>query len=328
MRVTTLVAAWVVFAAVLRAQHRAEIPSQEEQHELLKKEPMSIENWPTWRDRLTAWAYDHTPKTNPVFNAGQKFVLAHVDGRGDLPMALAKDSLAWALLGRGYGARTAADMILAEQAFRKSLQLDATVGWVHRDLAWCLLHQDGQTSVFGAKAQEAMKEMQEATALDKSIGTSEFHGVMALIRRSFAEAEALFREAQRENPESPNGAIQLAMSIVMNPLRGGTRAAEIKPLVDQHPDNGPLACYYAAALAQGREDRAASKELERARGLGTDPVTVIGPRAVQEIEQRANAVSIVIVTVAIIVVVGLGLLVFVLRKTRRPMQFDEFGEPI
>jgi Zn-dependent protease with chaperone function len=79
----------------------------------------------------------------------------------------------------------------------------------------------------------------------------------------------------------------LGWSIVLNPQYQGARAPQIQTLMDQFPDDGPLACLHAVALWQDGSTAAAGREMRRARRLGTDPATFLPGDVIAKIENEA-----------------------------------------
>src|SRR5262249_50243078 len=62
------------------------------------------------------------------------------------------------------------------------------------------------------------------------------------------------------------------------------RAPRTRPLVERFPADGLLACLHGLALAMDGDARAAVREFDRARALGTDPATVYPPNLVASVE--------------------------------------------
>src|SRR5262249_33639409 len=166
----------------LTVSPKVSYPTADEVADLLKREPLTLENWPTWRGRLVEWVNDRSQGTDPAFDAGRKFVYGQLDAKGELPPALVKDNLAWYLLGIAYYFDTPKDadhkaaVAKAERALRESLKLDGKLAKAHRDLAMILLHRDDveprpgdDSGKFSALYREAIKELSEAEDLDKKL---------------------------------------------------------------------------------------------------------------------------------------------------------------
>src|SRR5262245_20904839 len=77
-------------------------PSGAEVADLLKKEPITLETWMTWRGRLLDWISDRGKGTDPAFEAGRKFARSQANDKEELSAPLAKDALAWYLLAGAY----------------------------------------------------------------------------------------------------------------------------------------------------------------------------------------------------------------------------------
>src|SRR5262245_28560772 len=84
------------------AQPQANYPSAETVADLLSREPMTLQNWPTWRQRLLDWIGDRSEATTPAFLAAWDFMKAQANPQVELPAPLAADALAWYLLGSAY----------------------------------------------------------------------------------------------------------------------------------------------------------------------------------------------------------------------------------
>ncbi|HEV2948813.1 MAG TPA: M48 family metalloprotease, partial [Gemmataceae bacterium] len=108
-----------------------------------------------------------------------------------------------------------------------------------------------------------------------------------LERGQFDAAQKHFREAIRLYPNRPDFAMALGWAIVANKVDAGRRGPQLEALVGQFPDNGPLVCLYAIALAEDDQMAAAGRQLRRARALGTDPSKILSPEVVSQIESAA-----------------------------------------
>src|SRR5207302_967805 len=141
---------------------------------LLELEPLTLQNWPVWRQRLLDWIGDRSEATTPAYYAAWEFMKAQATPGGDLPPALAKDPLAWYFLGSGYladaaraeGAPALAAIDRSEKAVRRSIQLDRTFPNAHARLASVLLRRR-HAAAAGPKQgrgqnDEARNELREA----------------------------------------------------------------------------------------------------------------------------------------------------------------------
>jgi Zn-dependent protease with chaperone function len=287
----TLLAAYFAEVRAKAQVAKEDPPSEQAVADLLRKEPINLESWPVWRGRLLAWMHDRTRRPDAAYQAARNFMHSQADAQDNLPPALAKDHAAWYLLGGAYLADQNKNVeyaqlaAKAEKALRRSLELDPTFARAHRNLALAILFQAprGQAD---PRAQEVDSELQEAARLDPSLPLNAEKGEVALVNQNFAEAEAWYRKAVRETPEDLRSALGLAMAILQNRQRPGPLAPHIQPLVDRFPTNGELACFNSLALAADNHFGAASRELERARSLGADPLKMLSPQMVHEIQTR------------------------------------------
>ncbi len=277
------------------------VPSAAEVADLLRREPLTLESWPAWRERLKAWLGDHSHNTDAAYEKTRDFMREQAGSRGELPASLANDPLAWYLLGSAYlfspakEGNAAAEAAKAERAFRRSLQLDANFARAHRYLALALWRQvPPATSPLNRfrpeldpKQAEGQKELEKARQLDPTLHLKGIEGLGALWQGRFAQAESLFREALREEPGEPNFARGVAQAVVLDSQRSGPRAPAIERLLDQFPDDTTLICLHGLALAEDNDARGAVREFARARQLGMDPADVLPKELVENIEAEA-----------------------------------------
>jgi tetratricopeptide (TPR) repeat protein len=287
-------------------------PSKEEVADLLKREPMTQENWPKWRERLLAWIFDRGQGTDPAFEEARKLVRGQVDDKDELPEPFAKDHLAWYLLGASYhlqpGQDEKAALSKAEKAFRRSLLLDPKLPHAHMRLAIVLLAQE-PTAVppQGADAsdrfKEALKELDEAAKLSDQVPVGHVRGQAGQVagnQRRFDQAEELLLRALREDPGLvPQLLDSAAIAVLRNPKRDyRSSGEELKKLAVSHPKNGVVAASLAFAYFAIDENEKSAAEFARARALGTDSAQVL-PRELRlrigqqllDVENRQIAVT-------------------------------------
>jgi Zn-dependent protease with chaperone function len=279
----------------------AAVPSAAEVADLLRREPMSQENWQTWRGRLLAWFGERGHNADRAYEAAWTFLRRQVNSAGELPGPLANDALAWYLLGSSYlyqpdkDADPNADARRAEKALRRSLQLDPKFARAHRNLAVAIWRQvppnPSRAANFlnesGFKQAEGDKEIEQARQLDSSLHLKGYEASEALRRKDFARAESLFNQALAEEPEEVDLARGAAVAVVSNRQRAGKRAPAIQKLLDKFPDDGTLICLHGLALAEDDDVRGAAREFARARSLGVDPADVLSKDIVGKIEGEA-----------------------------------------
>ena len=189
-------------------------PSGEEVADLLKREPLTLDNWSTWRGRLLEWINDRGQGTDPAFDAARKFVHSQLDAKGELPPALAKDNLALYLLARAYFFDTPkeadhkAAVAKAEKSLRESLKLDPKFPQSHRDLAMILLHReeaepppDAKSGELSPLYAEALKELDEAAKLNPQTPLAAVRrnaGALAFKRQQYVHADQQLQKALEE----------------------------------------------------------------------------------------------------------------------------------
>jgi Zn-dependent protease with chaperone function/tetratricopeptide (TPR) repeat protein len=262
------------------------ISSAQEVSQLLINEPPSVDSWPAWRARLLDWMGDESRQTEGAFTALTEFMRSNADAAGELPEPLARDALAWYLLGRAHmRSEDAEHNVAAERAIRRSISLDNQFGRAHRNLAIVLLVQADPNQP--ERAKEAGRELALAKQLDPTLKLAGVPAQAALERRDMQQAELLFANAYADEPEISN-AIGLAVAVVSNDQHNGSKADSIGPLVERFPQDGTLGCFHAVALAMDNNAKAAAAEFKRVRSLGADPATVLPPDLVTSIEQAAR----------------------------------------
>jgi Zn-dependent protease with chaperone function len=281
----------------LTVSPKVAFPSADEVADLLKREPLTLENWPIWRGRLSEWINDRGQGTDPAFDAARKFVHAQLDAKGELPPALAKDNLAIYLLAKAYFFDTAKDadhkaaVIKAENALRESLKLDAKFPQAHRDLAMVLIHREDiepspePGSERFARLAEAIKELQEAAKLDPTLPMAHVKVMAAKLayqRDQYTVADVLFSDGLREAPALAAANLkEAALAILLNTERDYVSTIiALDKLGKEFPTSGLVAALHGTALFGACHTDAALAEFARAKRLGTDPAAVVPPKAV------------------------------------------------
>lgn len=273
-------------------------PSAEEVAELLKREPLTLENWSTWRGRLLEWINDRGQGTDPAFDAARKFVHGQLDAKGELPPALAKDNLAQYLLAKAYYFDTPKDadhkaaVIKAEKALRESLKLDPKWPQAHRDLAMILLHREEADSPAEAKSgelsplySEASKELDEAAKLNPQTPLAAVRrvaGALAFKRQQYVHADQQLQKALEEEPALAASILNdTALAVLRNPERGYQETAnELQKLGTKYPKDGSVAWVHGLALIATQDLPGATEQFDRARQLGMPPGKAVPARLV------------------------------------------------
>jgi tetratricopeptide (TPR) repeat protein len=280
------------------------IPSAEEVAEFLKKEPIALENWPTWRGRLLDWINDRGTATDPAFDAARKFIKNQANDKGEFAEALAKDHLAWYLLARStfFDAPKDADKKVAaqkaEKAVRQSIALDGNFAQAHRDLATYLLNLEEAEPEKGAtdkevspRFREALNELKQAQQLNHNIFMVQARvlaGLLAYKQKRYALADTMLMAALAEDPTlAPRILRQTGEVVLLNSERNyPSTVIGLRELISHHPEDGHLACYMAVALFGKGDIQASMAEFKRAAKLGVDPTKVIPSSSLQNAALR------------------------------------------
>src|SRR5262245_39070894 len=214
-----------------------EYPSAEAVAKLLREDPMTLQNWPAWRQRLLDWINDPGDGTTPAFEAAWQFMEGQANLVGELPAPLAKDPVAWYLLGSAYARDGMMDadhrqvrLVQAETALRRSLQLDGRFARAHARLANVLMRQVDAEATGRANGQgndklaEAARELAEARRLDPSISLLDpIEGELALDQGRFTDAKKSFQKALERHPKRADFAVGLGWAIVGDRNHSGKR---------------------------------------------------------------------------------------------------------
>jgi Zn-dependent protease with chaperone function len=272
--------------------------SPEEVAELLQREPITVQTWPEWRQRLLGWLSDRSDNSRPGFFAAWEFAKNQAGPDGKLAPPLDRDSLAWYLLGSALFWDAATDKsnahelyAKAEIAIRRSLAIDPKFARAHVRLAAVLMHSAHQDAREPAnpRLEEAAKELETARSLDPKLSILPAQeGELAVLQDRPAQAEQFFRAALREDPRTEYAA-GAAWAVALNKDIRGDHAKRIEDLVEQFPGSGEVACINAVCLAQDGRFYAAGRELRRARGLGVDPKALLPGQLAEQIEKEAFA---------------------------------------
>lgn len=148
-----------------------------------------------------------------------------------------KDAFAWSLLAR---VRLSTDAVLAEQAARRSLELDAAGEEATRMLILALAVQE--------RWDEALATARRAFELFQTSAwpLSTCCGLLSRLGRH-RQAEALARDYMERFPEDPRGAESLALALV-GQGRNQEAASSLEECLASHPDDAGLLVAWGRAL--------------------------------------------------------------------------------
>jgi Zn-dependent protease with chaperone function len=274
--VLAVAACLLAIQSMSAAQEPDIYPTAAEVDEWLRKEPLTDSSWPEWKQRLTAWFGDRSRQTDAAYRAAEAFCRAQSDAPGQLPQRFETDHLAWYFLGGSYlDAKPSSprDRELSETAYRKCVLIAPAFPRGHRNLALALIHQSkvpggpAGAAPDATRLKEAEHELAEARRLNPELPMSGMDGLVALHWGRFDEAQSKLQQEWNDNRDD--------------------LAERVSRVVARFPNDGPLACMHALALAAEGRTREAGAELARARGLGTAPETVFGLQLAAQIEEAA-----------------------------------------
>ncbi len=276
-------------------------PPADEVADLLRREPIALETWPAWRQRLLAWIEDRSRRSDAAYDSASDFMKSQENSEGGLPPPLTDDSLAWFLLGRAQlrAGRTGDKKEAAQAAerdFRKCVELNPEFARGHRSLALAIMLQTTPFDTHSPQAQEAQRIIDRARELDPKLKFKSLLAYVAVWHEDFQRAEQRYIEAVAEDPEDLGSAQGLSAVVLQNKNHAGPRAPVLAPLVDRHRDDGALRCFYGLALAIDDDAKGAVEQFRRARDLGVDPTELLGEQVVKSVEQAARPGPIEILT--------------------------------
>lgn len=198
-------------------------PTRGEVDYMVRQEPMTAANWPTWSARLRGWLPVRTQNCDPAFNAAREFLRREYElGSGergvvmdrveasrrakpnDFAPPMRDDPIAWYVHGRGM-LRQVGDPgdsrrrgQEAEKFLRRSIELDPTIGRAHYALAVALYLQADTSGA--ARYTEARREAAEGQRLDPATSAKAAEAFASLMKGRYLDAERLYTEVVRERP--------------------------------------------------------------------------------------------------------------------------------
>jgi tetratricopeptide (TPR) repeat protein len=195
------------------------VPPAREVAELLRREPVALETWPVWRQRLLEWIDDRSSRADAAYKAASDFMRSQANSEGALPPPLADDSLAWFLPGRarlreGHTGDKKQAAQAAERAYRQCVELDPQFAWGHRSLVLALMLQTPLFDDHSAQAQEAQRVWNRARELDPKMKFKSLPAYVAVWHDDYQRAEKLYGEAVAEDPENLGSALGLGAAVV------------------------------------------------------------------------------------------------------------------
>lgn len=258
---------------------------------LLETEPMSVQNWPIWRDRLLTWPESMGNSIEIIYETAEEFMVSQANEQGQLTGILADDAMAWSLLGVGQLGRIQApedavrQATLAETALKKSLELDYATPDIYVQLAVALLIQAEEEDP--KRRQEAETYISEARYMTPDLPIEWADARAAFLKGEYIKASRLYEKMMARYPDNPKIAVSYIHALLVDETANGVTTPKIEPLIEKFPDNGTLSCFYALSLARDGEFLAAEEALNRAEVLRVDPDLVLGEFIVSEIRSLA-----------------------------------------
>jgi len=291
-----LVAFWVLGGGALVAQEGFNpiAPSEEELAKMLAAEPFGEATWPVWRQRYLDWNDNRTKRSREFTDQLGKFVAGQLSN-GALPEYLNKDAVAWHLCARGThdaAEDTAKVLDAVEGMSRRAIELDPSFANAHEGLAGYLIQRSIEEP---ARRDELLASAEASIAetlrLDPDARVSYLRGYASMSRENYADAEALFRQAMVDYPESESAAVSVAQAILGQQPHAPTWSEAIAPLLAQFPGDGDLMAMHALALARERHYSEAAEELRRAREVKPEIDRYIKAETVAHFEEMAKAMT-------------------------------------
>ena len=295
-----VVVAWLLLTMLSWAQALAALPlpSADEAEQMLAAEPMTLENWPTWRTRLLAWIESADLVTDALYDDACEMLLEEATMQGEVPAELADDYFAQYLLGTAqlwyWNEGSLADYaIVAEPRLRRCVQLNPEFARGHRRLAETILYQ-AEALPGTPLYDEGERELARARQLDPQLSTKWVLAECAMLQLRLTEAITLGREALVEDPHDEEVARRLTLALISKSMKVGDDASlvaardEVDALAKRFPQSGPILSWYAIALANTGDFGGANVGLSAAREQGFDPLDAVPAEAIAEIEQHGR----------------------------------------
>lgn len=259
---------------------------------LLENEPMTIQNWQTWRLRLYKWAPGVFDYSQAAFAAGREFVRSHSNEKDELPPPLSTDPMAYYLLAGSLAERAHKEteslqyklmMRRAELIARKSVAFDPTFAYAHRLLGWTFVLQSGDNRML---LQDAQRSFFEAKQRDQLIEMAPVYGDLHAFSGNYVEADKHYRSAFDRFPENEPFAWKFAYNLLNFNESKGDKIFKAQLVVKRFPKIGGFYAIRAAVYARFEEYQFALEDLKMARELNVNPADIIGAETVANIEIR------------------------------------------
>lgn len=302
------VVAWIVALLFLSPLARAEenAPTGDEVAALMADRPMTLEEWPFWREQLLRWIDLRSQSTDQPFKAARALMATLAGENDQLPPSLSNDYFTWYLLGRAH-LDTARDLNAAEKqprlaraiaALKKSRTLKEDFARVHLALAMGMmeLRQLQQPPADQPSVEEIDAAFRRCRELDpKTRGLAYIQGVWLLMQKKFGNAEPLLLEAYREvvkepsaTPEERTQLLHLALVAIMANDQNPNKLERLDHLITLAPDEPMVRANRAVALYNGHGPLAAYRAMAALRREGIDPGPLLFPGMIQAFDDATR----------------------------------------
>jgi Zn-dependent protease with chaperone function len=282
-------------------------PAKAELEAMLRSEPITAENWPTWSRRLQDWSGEHFDAAFPAYARAFEFVKVwqgkSANDRRKAPWkAVEDDAVAWMLLAGSYlhdskpGLGPVAVAKAAEKPAQESIRRNKNLARGHYYLSWAYSQQQLTPPEKGGPARpdvgrlrSALSELKIAQELAPTVQwmTNADAGGLAMKAQKWDDAETFLQQALQASPDSIDLARPLAQAIVE---QGQARAQQsesgigMDTLVKRFPNDGVIAAFHARSLVLLHKEEEAAAEIARARSLGAEPEKLMDPGLVRHLD--------------------------------------------
>lgn len=269
-------------------------PTVEEVRELMEKQPLTAETWPTWRDYYVRlyYAYDvGEPKEFYERIGGFVGELASQNA-GVLPGVWADDPVAWIALANHYRRSEPGFTERFEQASRKAVALGDPEGMSSLKLAGALVsvvREQSKTASLSPELRQKLDEAEERLGIvERAAPAARLSFVRGLIlwhRGEHAAAWPLLRQGAVDHPKD-SGPTTIYLSLWLGSKDASKPFAETTAsFMKQFPDDATIQTFHSLALYRDERFLEAYEALQQARRQDEQATRFLGPKVLQAIEE-------------------------------------------
>lgn len=270
-------------------------PTAADVQALVKKQPLTAETWPKWRDYYVRLYYEYEVGEPIEFyeQIGEFFGGIASANKGTLTGPWATDPMAWIALSH-HIRRTAPDSVeRCEEASRRALALGDPSGMSSLNLAWALIEVARHSSKPDQLTAECRQKLMEAEKLLRIVEQtapqarlSYERGSIAQLQGEKAAALRLFRQGAFDHPKDSRFAanylaLWLCSEEAAKPFAGST-----EPFVKRFPQDSHILALYALALYRDERFSEAYETLQQVcRQDEQAAQSSLGPEGIVAIEE-------------------------------------------